>query len=133
MADNLTDALENAALDWINAVGTPARPTAPLRARLMTANGTDATAGTEVATGGGYTAGAGVNVTFTAAAGGASSNNAAVEFKNMPRAETIVGLEVWDSAVTPVRVWYGALMASKTVNAGDTFTIPLGDLDTTLG
>ncbi len=133
MADNLTDAVETAALDWINGIGTPVRPVAPLRVRLMTANGTDATAGTEVATGGGYTAGAGKDATLGAATAGAASNTGAVSFTNMPRAETIVGLEVWDSAATAVRVWYGALAVSKAVAAGDTFTIAIGDLDVTLG
>lgn len=127
MADNLTDDAENLALDWINGVGTPTRPTTPLKVRLMTANGSDSAAGTE-ASGGSY---ASQSVTFTAASSGASSNNADVSFTDMP-ATTIVGLEVWDSAGTPVRIWYGALTANKTTNAGDTFTIATGDLDVSL-
>ena len=124
---NLTDTSENLMLDWVNGVGTPTRPTTPLKVALVTANGTDSAAGTEV-TGGSY---ARQNVTFTAAAAGATSNNAAISYTNMP-AVTVVGVEVWDSAATPVRLWHGALTANKTLNAGDTFTIATGDLDLTL-
>lgn len=127
MADNLTNTAENLMLDWINGVGTPTRPTTPLKLALVTANGSDSAAGTEV-TGGSY---ARQNVTFSAASSGATSNSGAVSFTGMPAA-TIVGVEVWDSAGTPVRLWYGPLSANKTTNSGDTFTIAAGDLDLTL-
>jgi hypothetical protein len=125
MAGNITDAAEKLMMDWINGVGSPTRPTTPLKVRLMTANGTDSAAGTEV-TGGTYTP---QSVTFTAASGttAAASNNADLNFTLMPAA-TVVGVEVWDSAGTPVRLWYGALTANKTTNAGDTFTIASGSL-----
>jgi hypothetical protein len=127
VADNLTNTAENLMLDWVNGVGSPTRPTTPLKVALVTANGTDTSAGTEVS-GGSY---ARQNVTFTAASSGATANDAAITFTNMPAA-TIVGVEVWDSAGTPVRLWYGALAANKTTNSGDTFTIATGDLDLTL-
>lgn len=127
MADNLTDTAENLVLDWINVVGTPTRPTSPLKVALVTANGTDSAAGTEV-TGGSY---ARQSATFSAASAGATSNTGAITFTNMPAA-TVVGVEVWDSAGTPVRLWYGALSANKTTGAGDTFTIAIGDLDLTI-
>jgi hypothetical protein len=41
----------------------------------------------------------------------------------MPGPITIVGIELWDSTGgTPIRRWFGALTASKTVNSGDTVT-----------
>ena len=49
----------------------------------------------------------------------------------MPAA-TVVGVEIWDSAGTPVRLWYGALAASRTVAAGDDLRILAGELDLTL-
>lgn len=102
--------------------------TAPLRCRLMTANGTATSNGTELATSGGYTAAAGApSVTFAAATGGSAASNTAVTVTNMPAA-TITGLELWDSAGTPIRKWWGALSASKTTNSGDTFTIASGSL-----
>jgi hypothetical protein len=127
MADNLTDAAENLMLDWVNGVGTPTRPTTPLKLALMTANGSDSANGTEV-TGGSY---ARQDVTMAAASGGATSNSGAVTYTNMP-ACTVVGVEVWNNGGT-VRIWYGALTASKAVNSGDTFTVAAGDLDETLG
>jgi hypothetical protein len=106
--------------------------TGPLRCRLMTANGTATANGTELTTSGGYTSGAGApTVTFAAAAGGSAASNSAVTVTNMPAA-TIVGVELWDSAGTPVRKWWGALSASKTTNAGDTFTITAGSLSASL-
>ena len=114
-------------VDWINGVGTPTRPTTPLKVALVTANGDDATAGTEV-TGGSY---ARQTLTVAAAAGGATSNSADIIFSGMPAA-TVVGVEVWDSEGTPVRLWYGALTASRTVAAGDDFKLAAGELDQSL-
>ena len=108
--------------------GTFTPPTTPITCRLMTANGTNTVAGTELATGGGYTAGTGApQVTCAAAAAGSKASNAAVTVTNMP-ATTINGVELWDSEATPVRLWWGALTAAKTTNAGDTFTIASGSL-----
>lgn len=125
----LTDAMENAALDWLTGNGTPVRPTSPLVIRLMTANGDDATAGTELATSGGYTAG-GKSATLTAAASGLSTNSSEVSWTNMP-ATTIVGVELWDSAATPVRIAW-ASTTSTTLAAGDTLTYAAGAIDFTL-
>lgn len=130
MADNLTDATENLALNFLFNNQTATRPTLPLKLRLMTANGSDSSAGTELGTSGGYTAG-GSNVVFAAAASGQVASNADVSWTNMPAA-TIVGVEVWDSAGSPVRLAYGALGANKTTNSGDTFTVASGALTISL-
>lgn len=127
MADNLTDVAENLMLDWANGVGTPTRPTTPLKLALMTANGSDSAAGTEVV-GGSY---ARQDVTMSAAASGATSNSGAVTFTLMP-AVTVMGVEIYNSTGTQ-RLWWGPLAANKVVNSGDTFEIPIGDLDLTLG
>lgn len=106
--------------------------TAPIRCRLMTANGSATAAGTELTTGGGYTAGSGApSLTFAAASAGSAASNSAVTVTNMP-ATTIVGVELWDSAGSPVRKWWGALTASKTVASGDTFSIASGSLTVAL-
>lgn len=123
MSGNLTDTAENLVLDWINDVGSPTRPPG-MSVRLMTANGSDSSAGTEV-TGGSYAA---QSATFTTASSGATSNSADLTYTSMP-ACTVTGLEVWDTSGSPRRIWYGALTASKTVNSGDTFVIAAGDLD----
>lgn len=106
------------------------KTTGPLKLRQMTANGSNTAAGTEVATGGGYTSGTGApTVTMGAGSGTAppqSTNTAAVNITNYPRAETVSGVEVWDSAGTPARKWWGALGTAKTMAAGDTLSYAIG-------
>ncbi|MFE0470500.1 hypothetical protein ACFW2V_02640 [Streptomyces sp. NPDC058947] len=123
MADNLTNTGENRCLDFIMGLSATA-PTTPLKVALVTAAGDDATAGTEV-TGGSY---ARQNLSVGAAAGGATSNSGDLVWSGMPAA-TIVGWEIWDSAGTPVRLWYGPLNEPKTLSAGDEYKITAGDLD----
>ena len=114
MADNLPDIIENQLLDAL--VGTSTYSiTGATKLRLMTANGNDASAGTEV-TGGSYVA---QTIAFDAAASGSISNNASISFTGMP-AVTVVGIEIYDSAGSPKRLAYGALTTSRTVTAGDT-------------
>lgn len=127
MPNNLTDGAENLMLDWVNVIGTPTRPTSPIRVALVTAIGSDSAAGTEVV-GGSY---ARQNANLTAASAGASTNSAEIRFTNMP-AVTVVGVDLYDSAGSPVRLWWGPLAANKVVNAGDDFVIAAGDLDLTL-
>jgi hypothetical protein len=123
----MTAAVGNKALDHVNGLTPFTEPTAPLKVRLMTANGTGTAAGTEVA-GGTYTA---QPVTLAAASGGVSTNTATVTFSGMP-ACTVVGVEIWDSAAAPLRLWWGPLTAPKIMNAGDTFTIDIGALTLSL-
>ncbi|MFF9279534.1 phage tail fiber protein [Streptomyces griseosporeus] len=127
MADNLTDVAENRGLDWLTG-NSPAAPVLPLKVALVTANGSDSAPGTEVS-GGSY---ARLNVAFAAASGGATSNLADLVWTGMPAA-TVVGIEIWDSAGTPVRWWWGPLTASKTLASGDEFKLAAGDIDLTLG
>lgn len=126
MADALTNTAENRCLDWIMGL-TSTAPTTPLKVALVTANGTDAAAGTEV-TGGSYVR---KNLTVGAAVSGATSNSADLIWTGMPAA-TVVGVEVFDSAGSPVRLWYGALTANRTVSAGDELKILAGQLTFTL-
>lgn len=131
MPNNLSNAAENLMLDWVNVVGTPARPTGPLKVALYTVlpNQETGAGGTEV-TGGSY---ARTNVTFTAASAGASENTADVTFPTATASwGTVVGVAIFDSAATPVMLWSGTLTSSKTVDNGDTFKIPLGSLDVSL-
>ena len=114
MADNLPDTIENQLLDAL--VGTSAYTvTTPIKLALVTANGSDSAAGTEV-TGGSY---ARQTIAFDAASSGSIANNAAISFTGMP-ACTVVGIEIYDSAGSPKRLAYGPLTASRTVTAGDT-------------
>lgn len=84
--------------------------------------------GASEVTGGSY---ARQSASFGAAADGAVANDVAIEFTLMP-AETITHVGVWDADTAGNFLWGGALAASKTTNAGDTFQIAIGDLDVTL-
>lgn len=126
MADNLPDIIENQLLDAL--VGTTAYTvTTPVKLALVTANGDDATAGTQVS-GGSY---ARQTIAFDAAASGQIENNAAISFTGMP-AVTVVGIELYDSAGTPKRLAYGALTASRAVTAGDTVQFASGAITLSL-
>ena len=126
MADNLPDIIENQLLDAL--VGTSTYSiTGATKLRLMTANGNDASAGTEVI-GGSYVA---QTIGFDAAAGSSISNNASISFTNMPAA-TVVGIEIYDSASSPKRLAYGPLTASRTVTAGDTVQFASGAITLSL-
>lgn len=104
--------------------------TGPMKLRQMTANGSNTAAGTEVATGGGYTSGAGAPTVAFGAAGAVTNdeaqNSGAVSITNYPRAETVNGVEVWDSAGSPARKWWGALGSPKVMAAGDTLSYAIG-------
>ena len=126
MADNLPDTIENQLLDAL--VGTSAYSvTTPIKLALVTANGSDSAAGTEV-TGGSY---ARQTIAFDAASGGSIDNNAAISFTGMP-ACTVVGIEIYDSAGSPKRLAYGPLTASRTVTAGDTVQFAIGAITLSL-
>jgi hypothetical protein len=126
MADNLPDLIENQLLDAL--VGTTAYTvTTPIKLALVTANGSDSAAGTEV-TGGSY---ARQTIAFDAASSGEIENNGAISFTGMP-ACTVVGIEFYDNAGSPKRLAYGALTASRTVTAGDTVQFAIGAITLSL-
>lgn len=68
---------------------------------------------------------------FSAAAAGATENTGIIDFTGMP-AVTLTHAGIWDALAAGNFLWGGALLASKVVNAGDTFRVPAGDLDVTL-
>ena len=126
MADNLPNIIENQLLDAL--VGTTAYTmTGPVKLALVTANGNDSSAGTEVS-GGSYVR---QTITFTSASGGEIENAASISFTGMP-AVTVVGIEFYDSAGTPKRLAYGALTASRTITAGDTVQFSAGSISLSL-
>ena len=97
----------------------------PLKLKLVTSNGTATSAGTEVS-GGSYVA-QDVTSAIATGSGGATSNSGVITFTGMP-AVTVVGVELWDSASTPVRKWYGSLTSSKTTASGDSISFAVGAL-----
>lgn len=94
---------------------------------LYTSSPSASGAGSEV-TGGSYTR---LAVTFSAASNGAVSNAAELDFANMP-ATTVRGLAILDASSAGNMLFYGTLGTAKSTNAGDTFTVKLGDLSIAL-
>jgi len=108
-----TDAAESRVLNWLTGNSTTA-PTLPLKIRLMTANGSDSAAGTEVA-GGSY---APQDFEADATSSDEAVNNDLIRFEGIANPTTVVGFEVWDSAGTPFRWHYAALDSPRTVTDG---------------
>jgi hypothetical protein len=121
VANALVQAEANRLLDASFGVAAYTAPTGDMTLALMTANGSATAAGTEVV-GGSY---ARQTITMASASGGSAANSGAISFTSMPAA-TVVGIEVYDSAGSPRRAWWGALTASKSVGAGDTLSFADG-------
>jgi hypothetical protein len=105
-------------------------PTTPVNLRLISGGTSNATtAGTEVS-GSGYAAQR-LDTNLGSASAGSITNTGAITYSNMP-AVTTQGVEVWDSAGTPVRRWFGALTTSKTTALGDTLSFAASSITATL-
>jgi hypothetical protein len=126
---NLVTVEANAVLAASSGQAVYVNPTSPIKVALVTATGTATAAGTEVVVG--TSSYARQTITFAAPAGGSISSNVALTYTNMP-ACSVTGVDEYDSAGTPVRRWFGNLSASKTVNAGDTFSVAAGSYTKTL-
>lgn len=120
---NMTDQTRVASI--MNAIlaggAAPTFPTA-IKSRLMTtvgsntANGTEATSGTCP----GYTAG-GATMAFGSNSSGSSSNTGTTSWTATGTWTTVTGIELWDTAGTPLRWFQGALTTNITgVVSGDT-------------
>ena len=97
---------------------------------LHTANPDEDGSGAEVSTSG--TAYARTAVTFTTT-GNTASNNAAVEFATATaNFGTVTHVGVYDASTAGNLLCYAALTSSKTIETGDVFRVPSGDLDITL-
>lgn len=95
--------------------------------RLTTTAPTATAAGTEL-TGTGYIAG-GQTITFgSASAGSAANSGSALTWTNSSGSSwSIVGAEIWDSAGTPIRWWYGNFTGQPiSVPNGAAFSIATG-------
>jgi hypothetical protein len=120
--------------------GTYTAGTSPLKLALTaqgsgnTSSSTAASAGTEV-TGGSYArASIPTSAFWGTVSGGSVTNSGAsggISFTNMP-ATTVYGIELYDSAGTPARKWFGSLTAAKTTSAGDTLSFATSSITISL-
>jgi hypothetical protein len=67
----------------------------------------------------------------SAAASRAIANTVAVEWTNVPNTETYSHISLWDDETAGNFLGRDDLSATAAVTAGDTFRIPIGDLDLT--
>jgi hypothetical protein len=67
-----------------------------------------------------------------AAATGAISNTAAVEWTNVSNTETYSHVSFWTASTNGTFLGSDDLSSTAAVTAGDTFRIPIGDLDITV-
>lgn len=72
-------------------------------------------------------------VTFSAASGGSITNSAAVTWTNVSTTETISHVSFWSANAAGTFLGSDALNTSRSLTAGDTFEIAIGDLDISLG
>jgi hypothetical protein len=125
---NLSDYAENKLLDHLLGTAAFTMP-AQVYVALYTTATDDAAGGTEV-TGGAYVRQA---VDFAAAAAGAANPLADVSF---PEASAnwgnVTHIGLMDASSAGNRLMHGPLTASKQIDTGDTFRIPLADLDVAL-
>jgi len=96
-----------------------------------TCNGT--TALTQLASGSGYTTN-GVTLIFNSAASGSTTGpTVAKSWTNAGSTWSISYLEIWDSAATPIRWWYGTFNGAPiSVVSGNIFQIAIGAITVTL-
>lgn len=118
--------------ELLDHVFTDSAYTAPstLYLALHTANPDEDGSGTEVSTSG--TAYARQTVTFTVS-GNTATTDAAVEYSTATaNFGTVSHVGVWDASTAGNLLAYAELTTSKTIETGDVFRVPAGDLDITL-
>jgi hypothetical protein len=101
--------------------------TPPYKLRLMNAQGSNTSNGTEITGSAGYTAGgSSLGTTFCAApSAGTQSNSNAVSWNATGTWQTVNAIEIWDSAGTPLRWLQGAITAITGVVNGDTVSFSI--------
>jgi hypothetical protein len=119
--------LETKVLDHVFG-GTAYTAPATLYLALHTSNPDEDNSGTEVS-GGAY---ARQTIAFTTS-GNTTSNTAAVEFPTATaNYGTVSHCGIYDASSGGNLIAYAALSSSKTIETGDVFRVPAGDLDITL-
>src|ERR1700761_6592427 len=104
--------------------------TPPLHLRLMTAQGSNTSNGTELS-GTGYTAGGSTlgSSAFGTPSAGVQTNSNAVSWSVGSSWSTVTAIEIWDTAGTPLRWLQGALTSSITgASNGDTVQFAAGSI-----
>jgi hypothetical protein len=124
---SLSNTFETTTLQWLFTTTSVTRPTAWYLA-LYTVAPTDTGGGTECS----GTSYARQSFTMTVS-GNTATNGANIEFPTAGSSwGTIVAVGVFDALTSGNLIAYGNLTTSKSIDTGDVFRIPTGDLDITL-
>lgn len=131
----MSDYLENQLILHLFRTGSFTKPTS-LYIALFTSATSDAGGGTEV-TATGYSRQAlnplDANWAATSGTNGQTSNVSAINFGTWSSGPTTVThVAIMDASSSGNMLFHGALTASKTVNSGDSFSIPASSLTVTL-
>jgi hypothetical protein len=127
---SMTDQNRVAALmNWLYEGASAPTVTSPYHLRLMTAVGSNTSNGTEATSGGcpGYTAG-GVTMgspSFAANSSGVSASANSESWTATGTWTAILGIEIWDTAGTPLR-WLQGSVTSVTLANGNTLSFAAG-------
>lgn len=123
----MSDYLENEILDHILGTGAYTMPTT-VYVGLSTGSFGDDNSGTELS-GSNYSR---VSASFSAAASGTTSNDAAIEFAAATGSwGSVSHFGVFDAASSGNLLIHGAFASAKTIETGDVLKISTGDLDIT--
>jgi hypothetical protein len=129
-SDYLENALLNGTLRNTATGGGYASGLAAVFVGLHTANPGEVDPTTSEVTGGSY---ARTAITFGAPVAGSSSNDALVTFPTATASWlTVTHFAIYNAATLGNELYWGALTVNKTVDSGDIFTIPIGNLAVTL-
>ena len=125
-----SDFLENELLDGtLRGPGNAYTPVATVYVGLHTSVTNDDDTGAEVATGS-Y---ARTSSAFDAPSAGSTSNSATITFPTATASwGTVTHFGIYDASVAGNLLYWGALTISKTVDNGDIFTFPIGNLTVSL-
>lgn len=124
MATGLSSTVATA---FLNALGNASNYTAPTAFWLKLHTADPGAAGTTAAA----TNTTRKQVSFGAASAGTMSNDTAVTWTNVSGSEDYTHWSAWDDETAGNFLCSGTITANA-VTAGDTFTIPIGDLDLSL-
>jgi len=133
---NIAQYGSKAMLDWVLLGATPTRPSSVNAGLSLGAP--SSTSGSEVnPVGSGYARSVlGFNAAATPSGSAQCTNTAAVTFGPFSSAQSISGLQIWDTITATANagnmLWYGNLAVARTVGVGDSLVIASGALTITL-
>lgn len=119
-------------LDWVLGGATPTRPGAWFAGLGLGAP--SSISGSEIGTGSGYTRQT-CSMAAAASPAGSASNAVAMTFGPFLTAQSITGIQLWDTNLTlnsGNMLWYGTLSVARTVASGDSLVVAAGSLVITL-